>query len=95
MVMKRRNRYVIVLTVWLVCFLLVGYGVWSFQAGHLMVLIVIGAGVLAYILYAFAARCPHCRRPVLLRPRRVLGMDLFTWSILPPKQCRHCGKPLE
>ena len=93
--MARRRRYAIALALWLAGFFLVGYGVWSFQAGHLMVLIYTAGSALAYIIYAFAARCANCRWPVLLRPRRILGMDLFTWSILPPTQCRHCGKPLE
>jgi len=93
--MIRRRRYAIVLVLCLLGFFLVGYGVWSFQAGHLMVLIYVAVSALAYIIYAFAVRCPHCRWPVLLRPHRCLGMDLFTWSVIPPTQCRHCGKPLE
>jgi DNA-directed RNA polymerase subunit RPC12/RpoP len=93
--MAHRRRFAIALVLCLAGFFLVGYGVWSFQAGHLMVLVYVGLSALAYLIYAFAARCPHCRWPVLLRPRRWLGMDIFTWSILPPTRCRHCGRPLE
>jgi hypothetical protein len=84
----------IVLALWLAGFFLAGYGVWSFQGGELMLLAYLASGAVAYIICAFASRCPHCRWPMLLRPRRVFGIDLYTWSILPPAQCRHCGKPL-
>jgi hypothetical protein len=92
--MNRRKRNLIVLVAWLAGFFLAGYGVWSFQGGELMLLAYLGLGVLAYVVYAFAARCPHCRWPILLRPRRPLGIDLYTWSFLPPARCRHCGRPL-
>jgi hypothetical protein len=92
--MNRRALHWIVLLVWLAGFFLAGFGVWGFQAGHLMVMGYLLVGVVIYILAAFLMRCPKCRMPVLLRPRKVLGMELYTWSILTPDQCRHCGEIL-
>lgn len=92
--MSRRTKHAAVLALWLTGFFLAGYGVWNFQGGELMLLVYLALSVLAYVVCAFAARCPHCRWPVLLRPRRFLGIDFFTWSLLPPARCRHCRKPL-
>jgi len=92
--MDRRTRQRLVLAAWFAGFLLLGWGVWSFQAGSLMVIGYLAAGVILYIIYAWAARCPKCQMPVLLRPRKVLGMELYTWSLLVPRACRHCGEPL-
>jgi hypothetical protein len=85
----------LVLIVWFFVFLMLGSGVWSFQAGHLMVIVFFVASLVFYILAAFLMRCPKCRMPVLLSPRKILGMELYTWSILTPARCRHCGQPLE
>ena len=92
--MNRRTKHKIVLIIWFAVFLLLGSGVWGFQAGHLMVIGFFMASLVGYILAAFLMRCPKCRMPVLLRPCRFLGMELFTWSILTPTHCRHCGEPL-
>ena len=92
--MNRRMKCNIILLAWLVGFFLVGFGVWSFQAGQFMILIYLGASMIAYVLYAFLARCPRCRNPVLLRPRRIFGMEIYTWSIIVPVNCRHCGELL-
>ncbi len=92
--MTRRSKHKLVLITWSFVFLLLGSGVWGFQAGHLMV---VGFFMVSWVIYIFAAllmRCPQCRMPVLLRPRKLLGMELFTWSLLPPERCRHCGEPL-
>jgi multisubunit Na+/H+ antiporter MnhE subunit len=92
--MDRRTKHTIILIVWLIAFFLIGSGVWSFQAGELMLIGFLMASLVVYILAAFLLRCPKCRMPVLLRPRKFLGMELFTWSILTPSKCRHCGEPL-
>jgi hypothetical protein len=92
--MGRRATHIVVLTVWLIVFLLLGFGVWEFQAGHLMVIGFFMASLAGYILAAFLVRCPTCQMPVLLRPWKFLGMELFTWSIMTPTHCRHCGAPL-
>lgn len=93
--MDRRSRSRIFLAAWTAGFFATGYGVWSLQAGHLMLLAYIAASVIGYGIYAFTARCPDCRMPVLLRPLKLFGIELYLWSLLAPKQCRHCGKPLE
>jgi DNA-directed RNA polymerase subunit RPC12/RpoP len=92
--MDRRAIHGIVLLVWLMGFFLMGFGVWGFQAGHLMVIVYLLAGVALYGSAAFVNRCPKCRMPILLRPRKFLGMEFFTWSILTPARCGHCGEPL-
>lgn len=92
--MNRRSKHKIVIIVWLILFLLIGSGVWGFQAGQLMVIGFFMASLVLYILVAFLMRCPKCRMPVLLRPRKFLGMELYTWSILTPDRCRHCGETL-
>lgn len=89
-----RKNFAIALMLWLAGFFIIGYGVWSFQAGHLMVLLYLGAGTLLYIIAAFTLRCGQCRLPILLRPRSIFGVEFFTWSLLPPKQCGRCGSPL-
>ncbi len=93
--MNRRTRSLIVLSGWAGMFFLLGFGVWSFQAGELMLIVYLILSAIAYALYAFLVRCPHCGMPVLLAPVRILGMDLYSWSVLVPEHCRHCGKPLE
>ncbi len=92
--MERRAIYHGVLLFWLAAFLLLGFSVWSFQAGHLMVVAFLFLSVVLYTLYAFLARCPRCRTPVLLRPVRVFGMEFYLWSIVMPGRCRHCGTTL-
>jgi hypothetical protein len=94
MVVTRRAKHKAVLMIWLALFLLLGFGVWSFQAGELMLLLFLVITVLAYGLYAFTARCRECRMPLLLRPARMLGMDIYLWSLVTPERCRHCGKPI-
>jgi len=90
-----RRRHQLVLGVWFIVFLLLGFGVWEFQAGHLMIIGFFMASLVGYILAAFLMRCPKCRMPVLLRPWKFLGMELFTWSIVTPTHCRHCGEELK
>ncbi len=92
--MNRRRRQKIVLAAWLALFFLLGFGAWSFQGGELMLLAWLVLGAIAYAGYAFLARCPHCGMPVLLRPRSLFGVEFFTWSLLPPERCRHCGAEL-
>jgi len=93
--MTRRAIHRIVLFVWITGFFLMGFGVWGFQAGHLMVVGYVLAGVVVYILAAFINRCPKCRMPVLLKPMNVFGMDLYRWTLLAPERCGHCGEVLQ
>ncbi len=93
--MNRRSKNIIIVICWLGLFFLLGFGAWDFQAGHLMVLAYLALTVIAYTLYAFLVRCPDCRVPVLLRPLNVCGMELFFWSLLPLKRCRHCNRTLD
>ncbi len=71
-----------------------GYGVWSFQAGHLMIIMYLVVSALAYGIYAFMARCPRCSMPILLKPVRLFGMQLYLWSLMAPERCWHCGEML-
>jgi len=89
--MNRRTKCNIAVLVWLAGLFLVGFGVWNFQGGQLMILIYLVAGMIIYMLYAFMVRCPKCRYPILLRPHRIFGMEIYTWSIAVPVNCRHCG----
>ena len=82
------------LFLWLAGFLFLGFGVWSFQGGELMILIYLVLSVIIYAAYAFLARCPKCGMPILLRPRTFFGVEFFTWSLLPPERCRHCDTAL-
>ena len=93
--MNLRKRHGVALGTWILVFLLIGFGVWEFQGGELMVLIFFGLSMVVYALYAFLARCPRCRMPVLLRPRKALGLEFYTWSCLAPEACRHCGEQLK
>jgi hypothetical protein len=90
--MNRRTIHGIVLLVWITGFFLMGFGVWGFQAGHLMVMGYLLAGVVLYIFAAFMNRCPKCRMPLLLKPMKLLGMDLYRWTLLTPGRCGHCGE---
>jgi len=92
--MSRRAIHTIVLFVWLTGFFLLGFGVWGFQAGHLMVMGYLLVGVVCYVFAAFLNRCPKCRMPLLLKPMRLLGMDLYRWTLLTPGQCGHCGETI-
>jgi hypothetical protein len=83
-----------IVMVWLALFFLLGFGAWNFQAGQLMLIIYLIVSFLAYGSYAFYARCPHCAMPVLLKPVKLFGMEIFMWSIITPERCRHCGEPL-
>lgn len=80
--------------VWVALFFLLGYGAWDFQGGHLMIVAYFILSIIVYIFYAFLARCPSCRVPILLRPVKIFGMEIYLWSILPPAHCRHCGGSL-
>lgn len=93
--MRRSMIHRIVLIAWITCFFLMGFGVWGFQAGHLMVMGYVLAGVVIYIFAAFLNRCPTCGMPVLLKPMKLLGMDLYRWTLLMPERCGHCGEVLE
>ncbi len=77
---------------WLAAFFLLGFGVWGFQAGHLMIIVYFILSVLAYGIYAFMAKCPRCGVPVLLKPIGLCGMRIYLWSLLAPERCRHCGE---
>ena len=90
--MNRRMKHKIVLTAWLAVFFLLGFGVWSFQAGHLMVVVYLVLSVLVYGIYAFTARCGQCRKPILLKPVRLFGMQIYRWSLIAPERCSHCGE---
>lgn len=83
------------LTAWLSLFFLLGFGVWSFQAGHLMVLVYCILSAIVYTVYAFIARCRGCGRPILLKPVKIGSIEIYGWSILAPDICRHCGAKLE
>jgi hypothetical protein len=93
-IVNRQKKHKIILATWLALFFLLGFGVWSFQAGHLMIVAYFILSVIIYGCYAFLARCPRCGLPILLKPMKILGMELYTWSILAPEQCRHCGATL-
>ncbi len=93
--MDRRTKHIIILIVWVALFFTIGFNVWNFQAGELMVMIYLVTGVLAYIICAFLNRCPRCRMPLLLRPVRRLGVEFYLWSLLTPNRCRHCGEPID
>jgi hypothetical protein len=92
--MVRRSIYHGILLAWLASFILLGFSVWGFQAGHLMVVVFFFLSAVLYTLYAFLARCPRCRTPVLLRPVRAFGMEFYGWSIIMPGKCRSCGTAL-
>jgi len=93
--MSRRAIQRIVLLVWLMGFFLMGFGVWGFQAGHLMVIVYLLSGAALYSIAVFVNRCPNCRMPLLLKPVKLLGMDLYRWALLTPKRCGHCGEVLD
>jgi predicted acyltransferase len=92
--MNRRAIHGIVLLAWITGFFIMGFGVWGFQAGHLMVMGYLLAGVVIYIFAAFFNRCPKCRMPLLLKPIKLLGMNLYRWALLTPERCGHCGETL-
>jgi len=79
---------------WLLLFFFLGVGVWNFQGGHLMIVVYFILSVVLYVFYAFLARCPRCSMPVLLRPVKLFGMELYRWSLLVPERCTHCGEAL-
>ena len=83
-------KHKIIMVAWLALFILLGSGVWNFQGGELMILAYLILSIVVYLLYAFLARCPACRMPLLLRPLTVFGMELYVWSLLTPERCRHC-----
>ena len=92
--MHRRNVHRAVLAVWSAVFLLFGLSVWDLMAGHLMIGIFLGMSLAVYLFAAFTIRCPACRMPVLLKPRKFLGASIYTWRCLIPEKCAHCGKAL-
>ena len=89
-----RKRYHTASAAWLAGFFVLGFVAWRLMAGHLIVLLYLAAGVVAYLVAAFRARCPDCRWPALLKPITCLGMELYRWTILMPRACRHCGRLL-
>ncbi len=93
-IVNRQAKHRIVLIIWLALFFLLGFVVWSFQAGHLMIVAYFILSVIIYVFYAFLTRCPQCGFPILLKPMKILGMELYMWSILAPGKCRHCGAKL-
>ncbi len=92
--MDRRTKHKIILTAWFASFFFLGFGVWSFQAGHLMIIVYLVLTVLVYGIYAFTVKCPRCGVPVLLKPVHLCGMQIYLWSLVAPEQCRHCGERL-
>ncbi len=92
--MNLRAKHRIVLTAWLAVFFLLGFGVWGFQAGHLMLIVYLFLSTLVYGIYAMSARCRQCGMPVLLRPVRLCGIRIYVWSLAAPESCRHCGEML-
>jgi hypothetical protein len=84
----------IVLVVWTVLFLALGMGGWELLGGELMLIVFLALSWTVYTGYAFLSRCPSCRTPVLLRPVKLFGVEVFLWSLLTPRRCRHCGEPL-
>ncbi len=93
--MNRRSKNRLFLAAWLALFILLGFNVWSFQAGHLMIILFLGISVLGYAVYACSTRCPACGLRLMLRPVRMFGMQAFMWSLLIPANCGHCGEPVE
>jgi hypothetical protein len=91
---NRRAKQRVILLIWLASFFALGFGVWSFQAGHLMIIVYLVLSVLLYALFAFTARCPRCSVPILLKPVRLFGMQIYLWSLTAPEHCRHCGETL-
>ncbi len=79
---------------WLAVFFLLGCVVWSFQAGHLMIIVVLVLSALVFAVYAFTARCPRCKVPFLLMPLSLCGMQFYLWSLVAPERCRNCGEKL-
>ncbi len=79
---------------WLAVFFLMGFGVWSLQGGHLMIIIYLVLGALVYGVYAFRVRCRRCGVPILLRPVSLCGIRFYLWSLAAPEYCRHCGERL-
>ncbi len=92
--MTRRGKQKIVYVVWLSLFLLLGFASWRLQAGIVLVLTYMLISILFYWIYAFSVKCPNCRMPVLLKQHTFLGAEFYTWSLLTPGKCRHCGHPL-
>lgn len=84
----------IVMTAWTVSFFSLGLGAWKLMGGELMLILFLVLSWIAYAGYAFLSRCPACRTPVLLRPVKLPGGEIYLWSLLTPRTCRHCGEPL-
>lgn len=88
--MSRRALHITALVLWLALF-----GALGLIGAHGALIWLLLAGALGYVLTAFRTRCASCGAPLLLRPLRLFGVELYLWSLLPPAQCRHCGKPAE
>lgn len=84
----------IILAVWAALFLALGMGAWELLGGQLMLIVFLVLSWIVYAGYAFFSRCPNCRTPVLLRPVNLFGVEIYLWSLLTPRRCRHCGEPL-
>jgi len=93
MINKRTTQKIIALA-WLAGFFVVGFGAWNFQGGEFMLIGYALLGAAGYMICAFSYRCPKCRMPVLLKPLRLLGIEIYLWSFVAPQVCRHCGEPL-
>lgn len=93
--MNRRTKHKIILAAWLSLFLFLGFGVWNFQAGHLMILVYCILSAIVYTVYAFSARCRQCGLPILLKPVKIGRIEIYGWSVLAPDRCRHCGAALQ
>jgi len=92
--MDRRLKQKILIAAWFAVFLLLGFSVWKLEEGCLIVVAYFVVSVVFYWILAFSVKCPKCRVPVRLRPRRFMGIEFYTWSYLTPEKCRHCGEPL-
>ncbi len=92
--MNRRVKHKIILMAWFASFFLLGFGVWSFQAGHLMIIVYLVLSALVYGIYAFTVRCPRCGSPILLKPVRLFRVQIYYWSLVAPERCRQCGETL-
>jgi hypothetical protein len=92
--MKRRTIHSIILILWFMIFCVIGFGAGDLRSGHLILIGYLFLSIVTYTVYAFIAKCRACGMPVLLRPLKLLGMDLYLWSLLTPKRCRHCDADL-
>jgi hypothetical protein len=62
--------------------------------GSLLGLVAVALTVLGGLL-AMTIRCANCRKPVIKRRIKLLGIDLVYWSLPLRKTCAWCGGRLD